>query len=55
MEDITATSVHTMSITTPRRQRKFKPVELGLVVTAATPDKDKFDLARRKLREYWEN
>lgn len=55
VEDITATALHVVTTKAPRRQRKLKPADLGLVVTAATPDKAKFDLARQKLRSYWEN
>lgn len=55
VEDITATALHVVTTGTPRRQRKLKPADLGLVITTATPDKAKFDLARRKLRDYWEN
>jgi hypothetical protein len=54
VEDITATQVYVMAINPPRRQRKFDPAELGLAVVSPTADRAKFDLARQKLRSYWE-
>jgi hypothetical protein len=55
VEDITATQVYVVTTNPPRRQRRCKPAELGLVVASHTADRTKFDLARKKLRSYWES
>ena len=55
VEDITATQVHVVATRPPHRLRRLKPAELGLIVTSHSADKTKFDLARQKLRNYWES
>lgn len=54
IEDITNSMVE-VSHPEKRSTIRYSPVQLGLHVVKSTPDKERFDAARRKLFDYWKD
>lgn len=54
VEDIASSFVYVVNKDKPRIRRKFTPEQLNCSIYKPTPNKNDFDLARRKLRDFWE-
>ena len=55
VEDITSTSVFVTPKDSPGKLRKMKFSDFGLQAADPAKTKETFDLARKKLYEYWQN